>query len=127
MQASPMATCEYCGEPGASVRDAGVDRSVRAHPCCRRVADYCHGGDATREQAARCPHEIQDLDPLGIRSGATPVREPPPGGAHEDIDGKSCDGTLEVESPETLYCTDCGAIVSRATGELLGHGTPMSG
>lgn len=44
---------------------------------------------------------------------------------HEDIDGQSCDGELEAESDETLYCSECGAVLSRETGEVLGHGTPM--
>jgi len=44
---------------------------------------------------------------------------------HEDIDGEPCEGKLEVESDETLYCLECGAVVKRSTGELLGHGTPM--
>lgn len=44
---------------------------------------------------------------------------------HEDIDGEPCDEELEVESEETLYCVECGAVVSRETGDLLGHGTPM--
>lgn len=43
---------------------------------------------------------------------------------HNDVDGEPCDGELEVESDETLYCFECGAIVDRRSGELLGHGSP---
>lgn len=43
---------------------------------------------------------------------------------HQDIDGEPCDGELEVETDETLYCFECGAVVDRQSGELLGHGSP---
>lgn len=120
-----MGTCEYCGGEQASLQTLGGDLEVVAHACCWSVADYCYGGDTTWEEASRCPHDVSDLDPMGIWPHTAPLHDPPPGGTHEDIDGGECQGSLERESEETFYCSECGAIVSAATGELLGHGSPM--
>lgn len=117
--------CEYCGQERATLQHLGGNLEVVAHPCCWQVSDYAYGGDTPREEAARCPHQVTELDPLDIWPDTPPIRDPPPGGAHVDIEGEPCPGDLETESEETLYCSACGAIVSRATGELLGHGTPM--